>query len=550
MPAQWLRTPRQIPVCDVQNFAGPSGLWPDVRWAMLERLRQRARDVASSERGGFYLALAMFSAAGGIAGYQFLPEAQAHAAVAPEVQLEGRVLTADAELKAFALEVARSYLAQQVTLDVGPWQFRSSRGALGARVDLEALEELLASARDGDSALRRLHVQERGDLPLALRVPARLDDERAQRWLLRIKDQVFQRERDARIDLRTHKLIPEQTGLMLDVHGTLDVLADALFHGATKVSARVLKTTPRRTRDAIKPLHFDGLLGTFESRYNTLDSDRSYNLRVAARHVDGIVLMPGDEFDFNRVVGERSEANGFRPAPVIASGELTDGVGGGTCQIAGTLHAAVFFAGLPFLERTPHTRPSSYLKLGLDATVSYPKLNFRFKNDMPYPIAIGVEVGQGRVRTELRGPKEAQRDVSFVRRIDQITPYQEATRDDPTLPQGVRVLAQRGVPGFEVTSFRVVREPASEQLVRERRHDLYPPTTQIWRVGKGAAAPTGYKPPEGDQHPEYRADEYLILSMGPSTQGLEETVRREGRSGVPGWTAKEGMPQATAAAAP
>jgi hypothetical protein len=231
---------------------------------------------------------------------------------------------------------------------------------------------------------------------------------------------------------------------------------------------------------------------------------------------------------------------------VIASGELTDGVGGGTCQIAGTLHAAVFFAGLPFLERTPHTRPSSYLKLGLDATVSYPKLNFRFKNDMPHPLAIGIEVGQGRVRIELRGPKSAQRDVSFVRRIDQITPYQEAMRDDPSLPAGVKVLAQRGVPGFEVTSFRVVRDAASEQVVRERRHDLYPPTTQIWRVGKGAAAPTGYKPPEGDQHPEYRADEYLILSMGPSTAGLEETLRREGRSGALGWTAKEGWPQVSA----
>jgi hypothetical protein len=149
------------------------------------------------------------------------------------------------------------------------------------------------------------------------------------------------------------------------------------------------------------------------------------------------------------------------------------------------------------------------------------------------------------VKVELRGPAGAQRDVSFVRRIDQISAYQETLRDDPNLPAGVKVLAQRGVPGFEVTSFRLVRDPVREQLVRERRHDLYPPTTQIWRVGKGAPAPAGYKPPEGDTHPEYRADEYLILSMGPSTQGLTETLRREGRSGAPGWTAKEGMPQVT-----
>ncbi|HEX6246136.1 MAG TPA: VanW family protein, partial [Polyangiales bacterium] len=412
-------------------------------------------------------------------------------------------------------------------------------------VDLEALHALLADAQDPHSALRRLHVQERGDLPLDLRLPAQLTGERAERWLLRIKDQVFQRERDARVDLRSKQVIPEQVGLALDVHGTLDVLARAIFHGETRVAARVLKTSPRRTRAAITGLRFEAVLGSFESRYNTLDTDRSFNLRVAARHVDGVVLMPGDEFDFNRIVGERSEANGFRPAPVIASGELTDGVGGGTCQIAGTLHAAVFFAGLPFLERTPHTRPSSYLKLGLDATVSYPKLNFRFKNDLAHPIVVGAEVGQGRVKVELRGPLATQREVSFVRRIDQITAYQETTRDDPSLPAGVRVLAQRGVPGFEVTSFRLIRDPATEELVRERRHDLYPPTTQIWRVGKGGPAPAGYKPPDGDTHPEYRTDEYLILSMGPSTPGLTETLRREGRSGAPGWTAKEGMPQVT-----
>jgi vancomycin resistance protein YoaR len=499
---------------------------------------------AGTENRAFYLALALFCAAALVVGYLFLPDAQAHAALKPRVELEGRALTPDAELSAFALEMARVYLAERLTVNVGPWEFQVSRAELGVRVDLEALHEMLRAARDVSSPLLRLHVQERGDLPLSLRIPARLTGDEAERFFLRIKDQVFQRERDARIDLRTNEIIPEQSGMSLDVHGSLDQLSSLILTGGQKLEAAVMKTTPARTRSALRDVNVEAVLGSFESRYNTLDSDRSFNLRVAARHVDGVVLLPGDEFDFNRVVGERSEANGFRPAPVIADGEVTDGVGGGTCQIAGTLHAAVFFAGLPFLERNTHTRPSSYLKLGLDATVSYPKLNFRFKNDMKVPVAIGVEVSSGRVRVTLRGPRAAQREVSFVRRIDKITPYQEVSREDNTLPAGVKVLAQRGVPGFEATSFRLLRDPEHEVVLRERRHDLYPPTTQIWRVGKGKPAPAGYLPPAGDQHNEYRADEYLILTMGPSTQGIEETVRREGKSGVPGWTEKEGMPQA------
>jgi vancomycin resistance protein YoaR len=519
---------------------------------MLDRLRQLARRSRQGLRpededaAALYLALALFAGAAGLIGYLFVPDAQAHAhaSVQPQVQLEGKPVAARDDFRAHARAAARAYLRETIKLRVGPWQFESSRAALGVRVDLEALEGLLRAAHDQRSPLRRLHLQERGDLPLALEVPARLEGEQAAQWLLGIKDQVFQRARDARVDLRSGKLLPEQPGFALDVHGTLDALQSALLHGEKQLAARVLKSSVTRTRAALEKLDFSALLGRFESRYNGLDQDRTFNLRVAARHVDGVVLMPGEVFDFNRLVGERSEANGFRPAPVIADGELTDGVGGGTCQIAGTLHAAVFFSGMPFLERYPHTRPSAYLKLGLDATVSYPKLNFKFRNDSRYPVAVGVEVADGRVRAELRGPKQAQREVSFVRRIDKITPYREETRDDASLPAGVKRLAQRGVAGFEVTSFRLIREPGSERLVRERRRDAYPPTTQIWHVGRGPAPKPGYQPPAGDSHGEYRADEYLVLSMGPSTQGVQELERREGRSGAGGWTAREGMPQA------
>jgi vancomycin resistance protein YoaR len=516
---------------------------------MLDRLRELARRSRQGlrpedeEAAALYLALALFAAAAGLFGYLLMPEAQAHASVQPEVRLEGKPVEAREDLRARARAVARAYLRESIELRVGAWQFSRSRAALGVRVDVEALEALLHAARDQGSALRRLHLQERGDLPLSLEVPARLEGDQAIHWLAGIRDQVFQRARDARVDLRSGKVLPEQPGLALDVHGTLDALTSAVLHGQRQLAARVLKREVARTRAALEKLDFSSVLGSFESRYNGLDSDRTFNLRVAARHVDGVVLMPGEVFDFNRLVGERSEANGFRPAPVIADGELTDGVGGGTCQIAGTLHAAVFFTGMPFLERYPHTRPSSYLKLGLDATVSYPRLNFRFRNDSKHPVAIGVEVANGRVRAELRGPKQAQRDVSFVRRIDKITPYREETRDDATLPAGVKLLVQRGVAGFDVTSFRLIREPGSERVVRERRHDVYPPTTQIWHVGRGPAPKPGYKPPAGDTHGEYRADEFLVLSMGPGSEGAQEQERREGRSGAAGWTEREGMPQ-------
>jgi vancomycin resistance protein YoaR len=498
--------------------------------------------MPSRTRLQLWSALGLFGAAAGVCTLGLGSTPQVRAAAPLEASVQGERI-ADQATSALALRAARAYLRTPVKLVVGPWEFTFTRAELGAKVDLPALSAMLEAARDDHSALRRLHRQEHGDAPLELPVPARLEGPTAERVLLGIRDQVTQRARDARIDLRTGKVQRENLGLSLDVHGTLDVVEDALFSGATTVKARIARGSVKHTAKELENLDFSRTLGRFESRYNTQDSDRSYNLRTAARHVDGIVVMPGEVFDFNAIVGERSEANGFRPAHVIAGGELADGVGGGTCQIAGTLHAAVFFAGLPVLERNTHTRPSSYLKLGLDATVAYPKLNFRFQNDLAAPIAIGITVGGGRVLVELRGAKDVAREVSFVRRIDEVTPYTETTRDDPTLPSGVRVLAQRGVAGFRVTAFRLVRHLDSGKLVRERMSGLYPPTTQIWRVGKGGPAPSGYVAPAGDDHPEYRADEYLILTQRAGAEALEETTKREGKTGFPGWTESAGMPQ-------
>jgi len=499
---------------------------------------------AAEKPASMYAGIGLLCTAGALAGYLWVPDAQAHAANQVSTRVLGRALQANVLPADAALSFAREYLRAPIKLSVGPWEFTTTREKLGTVVDLNALKTMIDDADDEHSALRRVHAQERGDGPLDLPVPAQLEGDAAELWLSRIKDQVFQRARDARVDLKSGKIIEEQRGLSLDVQATLDILANAVFSGATEIHAVVVHADVSRTKRELENLSFSQVLGSFETRYNTLDSDRSYNLRTAARHVDGVVLLPGETFDFNAIVGERSEANGFRPAPVIAGGELTDGVGGGTCQIAGTLHAAVFFAGLPFVERNHHTRPSSYLKLGLDATVAYPKLNFRFKNDLPHAVAIGVTVGAGRVRTEIRGAPGEQREVSFVRRIDEVKPYTETTREDPSLPKGVKVLAQRGVAGFKVTSFRLVRAPETQEISRERREDSYPATTQIWRVGSGPAATSGYVAPQGDKHSEYQADEYLVLTMGPGIEGLQETVRREGKTGVLGWTAREGMPQA------
>ena len=495
-------------------------------------------------------AVALWTVAAVLVALGIWPEREALASEPSTVRVAGVPVTPREDARPQAVRLARAYLRTRIRLVAAGQRIARTRAALGAQVDAEHLARLLSSARDPRSPLRLVHARARGTASLDIPMPVSIDDERAMRVLLSLKDEIDRAPSDARIDTRNGRVLAERVGRRLDIYATLDAMERAFRDGSSEVRAVVDEMAPARTRSDLAGVRMNAVLGEFETRYSPGDKhrDRTFNLQIAAGKVDGLVVLPGETFDFNEAVGERSEANGFRVANVIADGELVDGVGGGTCQIAGTLHAAVFFAGLPIVERQPHTRPSFYIRMGLDATVSYPGINFRFRNDNASPIVIGLSVRDGIVRAEIRGAWRS-RMVTFVRRIDQIDPFVERTIEDPSLPRGVRILAQRGIPGFRVQRFRIVRDVGSNQAVRQRMRDTYPPTTQIWRMGAGAAPPEGFVTPVDDEHPEYVADEYLSLTQGPGIEGTLEQ-KRPGRSGSYGWIERERLGPVVRAATP
>ncbi|MBX3273248.1 MAG: VanW family protein [Sandaracinaceae bacterium] len=494
-------------------------------------------------------ALLAFAAAGVLGAWVLAqrvePSVARAAAPAATVEVAGEQPAKGEDPRRVAERIAARWAREPLTLTIpGAAPIRRSRAAFGASLDVDALAASLDQALDATSAMRRLHPRD----ALSLDLPVRFDDAVIFGLLADVKDGFDQRPEDARFDLAvggaaTGTVRAHTHGRRLDVHRTLDAIERALARGDATVAAAVERLAAHRTAEELGAIDVSQVLGAFETRYSTAPEarDRTFNLAVAGSKIDGLVILPGETFDFNAAVGERSEANGFRPAPVIAGGELVDGVGGGTCQVAGTLHAAAFFAGLPIVERSPHSRPSSYIFMGLDAVVSYPQLNLRFQNDLDFPIVIGFRVEGGYVRAELRGAA-TRRLVTFVRRVDDIAPYVERDVPDASLPRGTRVLRQRGVPGFTVTTFRIVRDVASNQAVRTRNRDVYPPTQHLWTVGAGGAPTADFVTPAGDTHNEYTADEYLEVSQGEGVRGTR-IVRRAGRSGTPGWTARMGLPQ-------
>ncbi|WP_368489819.1 VanW family protein [Clostridium sp. BJN0013] len=133
----------------------------------------------------------------------------------------------------------------------------------------------------------------------------------------------------------------------------------------------------------------DTLISSFSTNYGSISSsERANNIGLATGSINGYIVMPGDTFSFNGVVGERTAAKGYQAAPVIIGDKLEAGLGGGICQVSSTLYNAVNNAGLPSVERTHHTLPVHYVKEGMDATVDYGNIDYKFRNDFKYPIYI------------------------------------------------------------------------------------------------------------------------------------------------------------------
>lgn len=478
---------------------------------------------------------------------------------APVVLLEGRPLPLDGDAQRTldaARLVAREWVARKLTVVIpGAGDRELAREAVGAGIDRERLDALVSQLRDPTSALRRTHAgasrHEGAPSPLKLPLPVTLDGARALASMVALKDDVDRAPVDARLDLAAHKVLADEPGRRLDVHATLARLdAAILARAGDRIEAVVESLPAARSASSIGDIRLGDVLGFFETKYarDLKHEARTFNLRLAASKLDGHVLMPGEVFDFNDVVGPRSEVNGYKVAPVIAQGELVDGIGGGTCQVAGTLHGAAFFAGLDIVERRPHTRPSFYIKMGMDAAVAYPAITLRLRNPFPYPVVLHETVEGGVARAEILGPKRT-RDVTFVRKVADVTPFAEKEVPDAKVPKGERVLVQRGIPGFKITRYRLLRDGAF--AVRERMQDSYPATTQIWHVGTGEPDPKF--DPQDDAHPEYVADDYLAISQGPhivvpktgepsnEPGGAMVESRVAGRYGTHGWTEREGF---------
>ena len=159
---------------------------------------------------------------------------------------------------------------------------------------------------------------------------------------------------------------------------------------------------PEHTREDLENTLFKDVLASRDTIYY-LDPPRTNNLVLACQAINNYIVKPGESFSFNEVLGERTAEKGYQEAGAYADGETVDQLGGGICQVASTLYYCTLYADLHIIEREEHMFTADYLPLGMDATVNWGTLDFRFRNNTEHPIRIEAKAEDSYVTVVLRG---------------------------------------------------------------------------------------------------------------------------------------------------
>lgn len=213
---------------------------------------------------------------------------------------------------------------------------------------------------------------------------------------------------------------------------------------------------------------------------------RAHNVSAAASALNGLILKPGDIFDYGSIVKKAEKDSGFQEAPVIVKGQLVPGVGGGICQVSSTLYNAALRTGLEIVERRNHSLPVSYLPKGLDATFASGYINFRFKNTTKKHLFIKAEVKDRELKISFFGTFPENVSYELDTELLETLPASLTYVSDHTLSPGSEMVRQAGSTGYVVASYQIKKvdgEVVSRKLISK---DTYRPQDRVLAVNRTA----------------------------------------------------------------
>lgn len=279
----------------------------------------------------------------------------------------------------------------------------------------------------------------------------------------------------------------EVTGYELDSDDLYSQITQAIANGNVNatIEAKIIEVEPEHTVAYMKE-HFGRI--SYAQTKTTSNSNRNKNIQLAASEFNGMRVDPGETISFNDTTGERTEEKGYKEAGAYSNGILIQEPGGGVCQVSTTLYNAVVKADLEIVERSPHSRVSDYIGIGLDAAVNYPSQDFKFKNNTEYPIFIVAEYSDQKLTFKIYGKQLD--DGVYIKleseKTETIEPKEGVIEKyDSTRPVGSNT-NEPAREGAKAVSYKVYYDKDGNEIKREvLDRSTYPASQAVYRIGTG-----------------------------------------------------------------
>lgn len=317
-------------------------------------------------------------------------------------------------------------------------------GTTTVRISPAEFAPALSMVHDGSGGLVPKYDERKLAAVVAKRVQVATKPARDARW-------VFEKGRP--------RLLPSVDGAAVDEDALTKQVIAAISSAQRTITVVPVVARPKFTTAEAQKAGVRSMIVEFRSPFPSGDPTRTNNLVVASRTINGTYIPPGGTFSLNRILGERTTAKGYQDGTVIIDGRLTRGTGGGISQVSTVVYNLAYFAGVDFLEFSPHAFFIPRYPEGREATVYWPSLDNRWKNDTPYGMLLQTWVADGYVHGRVWSTKVW--DIRSVKSARRNVVEPETIRDDsPTC------YPQQPQPGFDVTVTRQWYRPGSSVLVR------------------------------------------------------------------------------------
>ncbi|PRX26188.1 surface rod structure-forming protein G [Orenia metallireducens] len=260
-------------------------------------------------------------------------------------------------------------------------------------------------------------------------------------------------------------------------------LINSLFIIMVLISSKIVyaNSLDKSIINNIEVYQLTDIISTYTTYFDKGEMNRYKNIAISSKKINGQLIMPGEIFSFNEVVGPRTKDAGYKEAIEIINGEFVQGIGGGICQVSSTLYNSVLLANLEIIERDNHSRPVSYIPMGRGATVYYNYIDFKFRNNSDSPIIIIAKIVKNKLTITVLG-KDKGEYVEIITSAKKVLKPKVLREIDRGLPSGTEEIVEPGAKGFEILVRRVVKK--GNKIIKNEfvSKDIYSPKDTIIKI--------------------------------------------------------------------